>query len=66
LNKRHILNRIDEKVSDAHDAMDTGLSEEKYNREVGEISALKDLRDFVVEISDDDDVDDDELGELPT
>lgn len=64
MNKRHILNRIDEKVSDAHDAMDTGLQEEKYNRKVGEVSALKDLRDFIVELSDDD-VDDDELEDLP-
>ena len=63
MNKRQILNRIDEKVSDAHDAMDTGLPEEKYNRKVGEISALKDLRDFVVELPDDD-VDEDELEEL--
>ena len=65
MNKRHILNRIDSKVSDAHDAMDTGLPEEKYNRKVGEVSALKDLRDFIVELSDDD-VDEDELEELPT
>ena len=65
MNKRQILNRIDEKVSDAHDAMDTGLPEEKYNRKVGEVSALKDLRDFIVELSDDDDGED-ELGELPT
>lgn len=65
MNKRQILNRIDEKVSDAHDAMDAGLEHDKYNRKVGEISALKDLRDFVVELSDDD-VDDDELEDLPT
>lgn len=63
MNKRQILNRIDEKVSDAHDAMDTGLPDEKYNRKVGEVGALKDLRDFVVELSDDD-ADDDELEEL--
>ncbi len=63
MNKRQILNRIDGNISDAHDAMDTGLPEEKYNRKVGEISALKDLRVFVVELSDDD-VDDDELEEL--
>ena len=65
MNKRQILNRIDEKVSDAHDAMDTGLPEEKYNRKVGEVSALKDLRDFIVELSDDDDGED-ELEDLPT
>ena len=64
MNKRHILNRIDSKVSDAHDAMDTGLAEEKYNRKVGEISALKDLRLFIVELSDDDDGED-ELEDLP-
>ena len=65
MNKRHILNRIDSKVSDAHDAMDTGLDDDKYNRKVGEVSALKDLRTFVVELSDDDDGDD-ELEDLPT
>jgi len=65
LNKRQLLNRIDSKVSDAHDAMDTGLEDDKYNRKVGEVSALKDLRDFIVELSDDD-ADDDELEELPT
>jgi hypothetical protein len=65
LNKRQLLNRIDSKVSDAHDAMDTGLPEEKYNRKVGEISALKDLRAFIVELSDDD-VDENELEDLPT
>lgn len=65
MNKRQILNRIDSKVSDAHDAMDTGLPEEKYNRKVGEISALKDLRVFIVELSDDDDGED-ELEDLPT
>jgi len=65
LNKRQILNRIDSKVSDAHDAMDTGLPEDKYNRKVGEISALKDLRVFIVELSDDDDGED-ELEDLPT
>ena len=65
MNKRQILNRIDSKVSDAHDAMDTGLVEEKYNRKVGEISALRDLRVFIVELSDDDDGED-ELEDLPT
>ncbi len=65
MNKRQILNRIDSKVPDAHDARDTGLPEEKYNRKVGEVSSLKDLRDFIVELSDDD-VDEDELEELPT
>jgi len=45
--------------------MDTGLDDDKYNRKVGEVSALKDLRDFIVELSDDD-ADDDELEELPT
>lgn len=65
MNKRQILNRIDEKVSDAHDSMDAGLERDKYNRKVGEVSALKDLRDFVVELSDDD-VDEDELEELST
>lgn len=65
MNKRQLLNRIDSKVSDAHDAMDTGLEDDKYNRKVGEVSALKDLRDFIVELSDDD-ADDDELEELPT
>ena len=64
MNKRQILNRIDSKVSDAHDAMDTGLPEDKYNRKVGEISALKDLRVFIVELSDDDDGED-ELEDLP-
>ena len=63
MNKRAILNRIDEKISDAHDAMDTGLSDEKYNRKVGIVQALKDLRDFVVELSDKD-VDDSELEDL--
>ncbi len=65
MNKRQILNRIDEKVSDAHDAMDTGLENDKYQRKVGEVAALNDLRVYVVDLSDDD-VDDDELGELPT
>ena len=45
--------------------MDTGLPEDKYNRKVGEISALKDLRVFIVELSDDDDGED-ELEDLPT
>ena len=65
MNKRQILNRIDEKVSDAHDAMDSGLERDKYNRKVGEVQALADLRTWIVDLSDDD-VDDDELEELPT
>ena len=64
MNKRIILKRIDEKVSDAHDAMDTGLENDKYQRKVGEVGALMDLRDFVLGISDDDEVDD-ELEDLP-
>jgi hypothetical protein len=65
LNKRQILNRINEKISDAHDAMDSGLEQDKYNRKVGGVQALDDLRAWVVELSDDD-VDEDELEELPT
>ena len=65
MNKRHILNRIDEKVSDAHDAMDTGLENDKYQRKVGEVAALVDFRAWIVDLSDDD-VDEDELEELPT
>lgn len=64
MNKRAILNRIDGKVSDAHDSMDTGLEFPDYREKVGMVKALNDLRDFVVEISDDDD-DDSELEELP-
>lgn len=58
------MRRIDEKVSDAHDSMDTGLEFPVYREKVGHNKALKDLRDFVIEISDDDD-DDSELEELP-
>lgn len=65
MNKRQILNRIDSKISDAHDAMDSGLDQDKYNRKVGSVQALDDLRMWVVELSDDD-ADDDELEELPT
>ena len=63
MNKRAILNRIDSKISDAHDAMDTGLEYPKYREKVGAIKELQDLRDFIVEISDDDD-DDPELEEM--
>lgn len=65
MNKRLVLNRIDEKISDNHESMDTGLPPEKYSRKVGENQAYRDLRDFIVEISDDDDLDD-ELEDLPT
>lgn len=65
MNKRQILNRIDENISDAHDAMDTGLEPDKYNRKVGAVQALDDFRTWIVELSDDD-ADDDELEELPT
>jgi hypothetical protein len=64
LNKRVILKRIDEKVSDNHEAMDTGLDYDKYMKKVGANQELLDLRDFVVGISDDD-VEDDELEDLP-
>ena len=65
MNKRQILNRIDSKVSDNHEAMDTGLDFDKYLKKVGANQELHDLRTYIVELSDDD-VDDDELGELPT
>ncbi len=65
MNKRQLLNRIDEKVSDAHDAMDSGLEPDKYNRKVGGVQELVDLRAWIVDLSDDD-VDDDELEDLPT
>ena len=45
--------------------MDTGLDYDKYKQKVGANQELHDMRDFIVELSDDD-VDDDELGELPT
>jgi len=63
LNKRQILNRIDEKISDAHDSMDSGLDLDKYNRKVGIVQALDDLRAWVVDLSDDD-AGEDELEEL--
>ncbi len=63
MSKRAILNRIDTKISDAHEAMDTGLETPKYREKVGGIKELKDLREFIVELSDDDG---DELEELPT
>lgn len=65
MNKRQLLNRIDSKISDNHDAMDSGLDYDKYQRKVGSNQELLDLRDFIVELSDDD-VDDDGLEELPT
>lgn len=65
MNKRQILNRIDSKVSDNHEAMDAGLDYDKYMKKVGANQELQDLRTYVVELSDDD-ADDDELGELPT
>ena len=65
MNKRTILLRIDSKISDNHEAMDSGLDEAKYMRKVGANQELKDLRDFVVEISDDDDGES-ELEDLPT
>ncbi len=64
MNKRHILNRIDSKVSDNHDAMDSGLEYCKYMRKVGANQELSDLRSWIVELSDDD-VGEDELEELP-
>lgn len=64
MNKRIILKRIDDKISDNHDAMDTGLEREKYMRKVGANEELSSMRDFVVELSDDD-VGDDELEDLP-
>lgn len=60
MNKRIILNRIDSKISDNHDTMDTGVDPARYMKLVGANMELKDLRDFVVEFSDDDDGD----GEL--
>ena len=45
--------------------MDTGLDYDKYLKKVGANQELHDLRSFIVELSDDD-VDDDELEELPT
>lgn len=63
MNKRIILQRIDTKISDNHDAMDTGLEHDKYMRKVGANEELSDLRQFVVELSDDD-VADDELEDL--
>jgi hypothetical protein len=44
--------------------MDSGLDYDKYQRKVGANQQLQDLRDFIVELSDDD-ADDDELEELP-
>lgn len=63
MNKRAILNRIDEKISDAHDSMDSGLEFPKYREKVGAVKELQDLRDFIVEFSDDD-VDDSGLEDL--
>ena len=63
MSKRAILNRIDTKISDAQEAMDTGLETPKYREKVGGVKELKDLRAFIVELSDDDD-DDGELEEL--
>lgn len=54
MNKRTILNRIDSKISDNHDEMDSGLDPAKYMRKVGANEELKDLREFVVELSDED------------
>ena len=65
MNKRHILNRIDSKISDNHEAMDTGLDFDKYLKKVGANQELSDLRDFIVGLSDDDDGED-ELEDLPT
>ena len=65
MNKRAVLNRIRDKISDAHDSMDSGLELDKYNRKVGEIQALTDLKEWIVELSDEDDVDDSELEDLP-
>lgn len=65
MNKRQLLNRIDSKISDNYEAMDTGLDYDKYLKKVGANQELHDLRSFIVELSDDD-VDDDELEELPT
>ena len=63
MNKRTILKRIDEKVSDAHASMSTGLEYPIYREKVGMVKALQDLRDFVLDTPDVDDVDD-ELGDL--
>lgn len=63
MNKRAILKRIDEKVSDNHDAMDTGLEHDKYMKKVGANQELLDMRDFVVEVPDED-ADDSELEDL--
>ena len=65
MNKRQILNRIDSKISDNHEAMDTGLDFDKYLKKVGANQELSDLRTYVVELSDDDDGED-ELEDLPT
>ncbi len=65
MNKRQLLNRIDSKISDNHEAMDTGLDYDKYLKKVGANQELFDLRDFIVGLSDDD-ADDDELEDLPT
>ncbi len=65
MNKRTILKRIDSKISDNHEQMDSGLDPAKYMRKVGANQELKDLRDFVVDVPDDDDGDD-ELGDLDT
>lgn len=60
MNKRAILKRIKDRISDNHESMDTGLEHDTYMRKVGANEELKDLRDFVVELPDADDVD----GEL--
>ncbi len=62
MNKRTILKRIDSKISDIFEAMiaGKGLDPAQYMRKVGACQELKDLRDFVVEVPDDDDGD----GEL--
>lgn len=65
MNKRQILNRIDSKISDNHEAMDAGLDYDKYMKKVGANQELGDLRAFVVGLSDDDDGED-ELEDLPT
>lgn len=64
MNKRVILKRIDETVSENHESMDAGLEHDKYMRKVGENQALDGLRRFIVDLSDDD-AEDDELEELP-
>lgn len=64
MNKRIILKRIDQRISDAHESMEVGLDGDKYNRKVGAVAELRDFRSFIVDMSDED-AEDDELEDLP-